>query len=87
MNILTLDNLDLNITAEIFCLKCDEILRRRLLDLGLIEGTKITPIFNSPFGDPTAYKIRNSTIALRKEDAKNIYCLISHFSHHTSHFN
>ncbi|MBE5819322.1 MAG: ferrous iron transport protein A [Clostridiales bacterium] len=77
MKILTLDKLPLNITAKIYSLNCDDILRRRLLDLGLIDGTKITPIFNSPFGDPIAYKIRSSTIALRKDDVKNITCIIT----------
>ncbi len=32
----------------------------------------IKPIFISPLGDPTAYEIRGSTIALRKEDAQKI---------------
>ena len=77
MKILTLDKLPLNITAEIYSINCNDMLKRRLLDLGLINGTKITPIFNSPFGDPVAYKIRSSTIALRKDDAKNITCLIN----------
>ena len=76
MKILTLDKLPLNITAQIYNLKCNEVLRRRLLDLGLIRGTKITPIFKSPLGDPIAYKIRSSTIALRNEDIKNITCIL-----------
>ncbi|MFW5976635.1 MAG: FeoA family protein [Bacillota bacterium] len=42
--------------------------RRRLLDLGLIPGTKIKAIRKSPSGDPTAYLIRGSILALRKEE-------------------
>ena len=48
-------------------------MRRRLNDLGIIENTKITCVGESPLGDPRAYLIRGSIIALRNEDAKNIF--------------
>lgn len=51
----------------------DAHLRRRLQDLGLIPGTKVECISKSPLGDPTAYLIRRAVIALRKEDADQIY--------------
>lgn len=44
--------------------------RRRLLDLGLLPGTEVTAELRSPGGDPTAYRIRGATIALRAEQAK-----------------
>ena len=44
-------------------------LKRRLLDLGIIKGTKIIPVLKSPSGDPTAFEVRGTLIALRKEDA------------------
>ena len=47
-------------------------IRRRLLDLGLIEGTQVECVRKSPFGDPIAYLIRGAIIALRAEDSKNI---------------
>lgn len=47
-------------------------LKRRLLDLGIVKNTKITPVFKSPSGDPTAFEIRGTLIALRKEDASLI---------------
>jgi len=46
--------------------------RRRFMDIGLIEGTKIECIGRSPLGDPSAYIIRGAAIALRKCDCKNI---------------
>lgn len=48
-------------------------LRRRMLDLGMVKNTKIKPVFRSPFGDPTAYEIRGSVIALRKEDSQLVF--------------
>lgn len=47
-------------------------LKRRLLDLGIVKNTKITPVFKSPSGDPTAFEIRGTLIALRKEDTSLI---------------
>ena len=44
--------------------------RRRLLDLGLLPGTEVTAELRSPSGDPTAYRIRGATIALRAEQAR-----------------
>jgi len=45
---------------------------RRLQDIGFIPGTAVTCLQRSPLGDPTAYRIRGTVIALRREDAKNI---------------
>jgi ferrous iron transport protein A len=42
---------------------------RRLLDLGLTEGTRVTCVQKAPSGDPTAYRIRGAVVALRKADA------------------
>ena len=47
-------------------------MRRRLQDLGVIEGTGIQCLQKSPAGDPVAYRIRGAAIALRKEDSSDI---------------
>lgn len=69
---IVLSELKLNICAKIIEINCDGSDRRRFLDLGIIKGTKIKPIFKSPLGDPIAYEIRKSIIAIREEDAKKI---------------
>ena len=47
-------------------------MRRRLLDIGLIENTQVECIGRSPLGDPSAFLIRGAVIALRGEDCENI---------------
>ena len=47
-------------------------IRRRLLDIGLVEGTEVECVGKSPCGDPRAYLIRGAVIALRAEDCKKI---------------
>lgn len=53
-------------------LKAKENIRRRLLDIGLIEDTEVECIGRSPGGDPSAYMIRGAVIAIRSEDCKDI---------------
>ncbi len=48
-------------------------LLRRILDIGIIKGTKVERLFSSPFGDPTAYRIKNSVIALRRDESDRIF--------------
>lgn len=50
-------------------------MRRRLQDMGLIEGTEVECVLKSPAGDPAAYAIRGALIALRREDSERILIL------------
>ena len=67
-----LDQLPLKQNGKIEKIECDEGIKRRLLDMGLVKGTDIEPILVSPSGDPRAFIVRGTIIAIRKEDAKNI---------------
>jgi DtxR family Mn-dependent transcriptional regulator len=49
---------------------CRGLQRRRLLDLGVVPGTRITAVLRSMSGDPVAYEIRGALIALRREQAE-----------------
>lgn len=52
-------------------------MKRRFMDLGVVPDTNIRCLFKSPYGDPAAYEIRGTIIAIRKEDAKNVKISIS----------
>ena len=43
--------------------------RRRLMDLGMVPGTAVKAVRRSPVGDPTAFLIRGTLIALRREES------------------
>ena len=51
---------------------CTGAERRRLLDLGVVPGTRIRCEFPSPFGSPRSYAIRGALIALRDHQADRI---------------
>lgn len=69
---MTLDKLEAGQTATIKSLHNQSTERRRLLDLGILPGTTIENVMPSPLGDPVAYRVRNSVIALRREQARLI---------------
>jgi DtxR family Mn-dependent transcriptional regulator len=50
--------------------------RQRLLDLGFVRGTEVVAEMKSPTGDPTAYQVRGSVIALRREQARLVLVCI-----------
>ena len=68
----TLNEVKLNEEVKIKKIDCTGNVKRRILDLGMIEGTKIKPVLKSPLGDPIAYEVRGSLISLREEESRNI---------------
>ncbi|HIZ19929.1 MAG TPA: ferrous iron transport protein A [Firmicutes bacterium] len=74
---LTLNHIRQGETARVKTLKSTGSMRRRLLDIGLVEGTRVECVQRSPAGDPVAYLIRGAVIALREEDSSRVlveYC-------------
>jgi ferrous iron transport protein A len=67
-----LNNLSLGSEAVVKELKSEGIIRKRMLDLGLVPGTLVCALLKSPSGDPVAYRIRGAVIALRSEEASKI---------------
>ena len=58
--------------AQVTTLNLKGAIRRRLKDIGLIEGTRVECVLKSPLGDPSAYRVRGAVVAIRKEDAEKI---------------
>ena len=68
-----LDKLNEGESATVIKINLSGAIRRRLLDLGLVEGTRVECVLKSRKGDPVAYRIRGALIALRNTDSKHIY--------------
>ncbi len=47
--------------------------RRRLMDLGIVPGTRIAAELDSLTGNPRAYLVRGTLVALRREQAEQIF--------------
>lgn len=58
--------------ARVAALHLSGGMRRRVQDLGLVTGTRVTCVRRALSGDPIAYRIRGAVIALRRRDANLI---------------
>lgn len=72
MNLTYLTELSPGQTARIAKLQSSPSVRQRLLDLGMVEHTPIEHLQTAPGGDPAAYLVRGTVVALRREDAHQI---------------
>jgi ferrous iron transport protein A len=69
---LKLDTIPIGKHVSVEELSATELLRERMLALGLTKGVRVEVIRKGPSGDPTVYNIRGAMIALRKEEASLI---------------
>ncbi|MBO4562329.1 MAG: ferrous iron transport protein A [Clostridia bacterium] len=52
-------------------------IKARLEGLGIAKGAELVWLFAAPSGDPTAYSVRGTTVALRASDAANVIVSVS----------
>jgi len=73
--VVSLADLPAHHTASIIALDeaCQGFTRRRFLDLGLTPGTHIQAELENAFGDPRGYRVRGTLIALRRDQAGQIW--------------
>ena len=69
---LYLSDLKPGMTGEVISLPNSGALRQRLMDLGLVEGSRVTCLGRSLWGDPAAYEICGAVSALRRADCEQI---------------
>lgn len=69
---MTLNEMKIGSTAVIRQVGGEGPLRCRLLDMGLIPGTKVTLQKVAPMGDPIEIRVRGYELTLRVEDGQKI---------------
>ena len=69
---MTLDKLKTGESGVIESVNVERSLRCRLLDMGLIPGTKVEVRKLAPLGDPIEIALRGYTMTIRKADASMI---------------
>ena len=68
----TLETLGVGEVGRVGALQLTGLARRRLLDLGFTPGAEVECVLVSPFGEPRAYRVRGTLIALRPEQTRRI---------------
>lgn len=69
---MSLCDLEIGLEAVIKSIDHNDIIKRRLYDMGFTEGARVKAELNSPSRLIKGYLIRGSLIALRNNDAKKI---------------
>ena len=72
--LIPLDRLGHGQSAEVVSLDpgCQGFSRRRLMDLGFTPGAHLAPVLQTFAGDPRAYRIRGTLVALRRDQAAQV---------------
>lgn len=72
--IVRLSDLSHDARAEVVALDeaCQGFSRRRLMDLGFTYGAIVRPFLKSFAGDPRAYEVRGTLVALRRDQASQV---------------
>ena len=68
----TLGTLGVGACGVVRELQLDGAMRRRLLELGLVPGTRAECLLRAPSGSPAAFVVRGAVIALRQCDAARV---------------
>ena len=71
-NLKPLDKMERGEVGIVWEMRSEDRLRRRLQDMGMIQGTAVECVGISPLGDPAAYLVRGAVIALRREDSGSV---------------
>ena len=69
---MTIDELAIGQSGVISRVGGARALRLRLLDMGLIPGTRVTLQKIAPMGDPIQIQVRGCELTIRREDARKI---------------
>jgi Fe2+ transport system protein FeoA len=68
----SLAGLSLGASAVIRRVGSGRSVARRLMELGLVPGTRVTLLRVAPFGDPLELRVRNYALSIRRSEALTI---------------
>lgn len=69
---ITLDQLPLGRQGVVVRVGGEKVTKRRLLDMGMLPGEKVTMKKVAPLGDPVELEIKHYQLSLRKHEASKI---------------
>jgi len=69
---LRLSDLEPGQKGVVLSIKGSGATRRRIMDMGIVRGSKMKVIRRAPLGDPVEFEIRDYNLTLRKKEADSI---------------
>ncbi|MDD3345655.1 MAG: FeoA family protein [Candidatus Omnitrophica bacterium] len=58
--------------GKIKSIEGEAVLKKKLLDMGVVPGSGIEVLRVAPFGDPVEVRIKGYNLSLRKEEARRV---------------
>jgi ferrous iron transport protein A len=74
---LTLDQVVPGVVAVVETVGGARAFRRRLMELGIIPGTRIEVLRVAPFGDPMELSARGCNLSIRSAEAREVQVVLS----------
>ena len=68
----TLADLPIGSTATVTKLSCERRIACRLMEMGLLPGTRVEMVRVAPLGDPIEVRLRGYSLSLRRSEAAQL---------------
>lgn len=68
----TINDLSIGEASVVVSINCDGAMKRRLIDMGITPGVKVSLHKVAPLGDPLELKLRGYMLSIRRSEAKKI---------------
>ena len=69
---MTLNEIEVGKSCTVARLNDTGEIRRRIMDMGITKGTRVSVMKVAPLGDPISISVRGYDLSLRRADAANI---------------
>ena len=69
---MTLAELEKGETSVVLAVSGENVITRRLMEMGVIPGVSVRMVKSAPFGDPVEINVRGYSLALRRNEAESV---------------
>lgn len=68
----TLADLPRGESSKVLSVRGEDVVTRRLMEMGVVPGVAVRMIKSAPFGDPLEINVRGYSLALRRNEAESV---------------
>lgn len=68
----TLDELPVGAEGTVVAVRCERAVARRLMEMGVLPGTRVEVVRVAPLGDPIQLRLRSYSLSIRRREASGI---------------
>ena len=69
---MTLAQLEKGESRTVMSVRGENLVTRRLMEMGVIPGVAVRMVKSAPFGDPIEINVRGYSLALRRNEAESV---------------